>query len=435
MPTVSLHTLGCKLNHAETSAMARQFVERGYDVVEFGAGSDVTVINTCSVTDRADRECRQLIRRSLRASGNSFVLVTGCYAQLQPEEVASIEGVGAVLGSREKFHIFEYLNPDNRDVAQVHVSDISQGDDFGIAYSSGESGRTRGFLKVQDGCDYNCSFCTIPLARGISRSQPLDACVNQAKLLASQGYREIVLTGVNVGDYGRKDSGGLLELLRELEAVPGIERIRISSIEPNLLTDAVIDRVAESQVLCNHFHIPLQSGDDGILRSMRRRYTTSLYADRVTRVREQIPDCGIGVDVIVGFPGETDTRFANTVAFLDNLPVSYLHVFTYSERPDTPAAQYGGQVRPEVRFERSRALRLLGRKKKRSFHESVVGKTRPVLLEGDVKEGRRFGFTEEYVRVGVPAEATNENSIVDARIITAEEDLCLGLIDTPEVAA
>ena len=415
--------------------MARQFIERGYDVVEFGARADVTVINTCTVTGRADRECRQLIRRSLRASSDSFVLVTGCYAQLEPEQVASIEGVGAVLGSREKFSIFDHLNPDNRSGGpQVHVSDISKGDDFGVAYSSDENGRTRAFLKVQDGCDYNCSFCTIPLARGGSRSQPIDACVRQAEMLVSQGYKEIVLTGVNVGDYGRKDSENLLKLLMRLESVAGIERLRISSIEPNLLTDAIIDLVADSKVLCNHFHIPLQSGDDRILRSMRRRYDTRAYAGRIARVRDRIPNCGIGVDVIVGFPGETEEHFSNTVSFVDNLPVSYLHIFTYSERPNTPAAQYDQPVRPERRFARSRALRMLGRKKRNAFHQSRMGAVRPVLLEGEVRDGLRFGFTEEYIRVGVPAEGTEENTIVNTMISGADDEACRGRIVTPEVA-
>lgn len=435
MPTVALHTLGCKLNYAETSMIARQFLDRGYRVVELASGADVTVINTCSVTGRADRECRQLIRRSLRASKNSFVVVTGCYAQLEPEEVASIEGVGAVLGSREKFNIFDHVDPEARGSApQVHVSAISESDDFGIAYSSAESGRTRAFLKVQDGCDYNCSFCTIPLARGESRSQPIDACLAQARLLASQGYREIVLTGVNVGDYGKKGEEDLLSLLRQIEAVPGIARIRISSIEPNLLTDQIIDFVAASPIVCNHFHIPLQSGDDEILRSMRRRYGSAFYAGRINRIRSMIPDCGIGADVIVGFPGETDRHFAATVDFLDSLPLSYLHAFTYSERPNTPAARFAGQVPPEVRFERNRALRMLGRKKKSAFHERMTGTIRPVLFEGDLKDGLRFGFTEEYVRVGVPEESTEENMILDTLIVTAGMQVCRGQITQMEAA-
>jgi len=429
MPTVALHTLGCKLNHAETSTIARQFLKRGFEVVDFGLPADVTLINTCSVTARADRECRQLIRRSLRVSPRSSVLVTGCYAQLRPEEVASIEGVRAVLGSQEKFRIFDLIDPSDTTAGPaVHVSEIGETDDFGPAYSSAENGRTRAFFKVQDGCDYNCSFCTIPLARGASRSQAIDACVAQAGELVAQGYREIVLTGVNVGDYGRKDGNSLLELLRALESVPGLERLRISSIEPNLLTDEIINLVAASETICNHFHIPLQSGDDDILRRMRRRYRTDQYAVRIDRIRNVMPECGIGVDVIAGFPGESERHFANTCAFLDAIDVTYLHVFTYSERPGTPASADADQVRPEERFRRNRVLTTLGRRKKERFLQRVIGSRRMVLFESETENGMRFGLTEEYIRVGVPEEGTAENLLAPVDLLRCGGDRCFGAI-------
>jgi len=428
MPTVALHTLGCKLNYAETSAIARQFLDRGFQLVDFGMQADVTVLNTCSVTDRADRECRQLIRRSRRASRNSFVLVTGCYAQLEPEEVASIEGVSAVLGSTEKFRIFDHL----RDFAlpsspKVFVSDVLTNHDFGPAFSSEGVGRTRAFLKIQDGCDFNCSFCTIPLARGGSRSQDPEECLAQARMLVSQGYKEIVLTGVNVGDYGKASNRSLLGLLRDLEKVPGLERVRISSIEPNLLSDDLIRFVAGSSAVCHHFHIPLQSGDDAVLRSMRRRYHSAQYQDLIGRIKQAIPDCGIGVDVIVGFPGETDGQFERTCNFIENLPVSYLHVFTYSERPNTPASAFSNPVRPEVRYHRSRVLRMLGQRKKVEFHQAMVGQTEVVLFESQTESNLRFGFTRNYVRVGVPETEAEENTLRTVQILEAGIDSCVGI--------
>jgi threonylcarbamoyladenosine tRNA methylthiotransferase MtaB len=418
MPTVSLHTLGCKLNYAETSMLGKQFVDRGFQVVEFGEQADVCVINTCSVTARADRECRQIIRRALRTSENPLVVVTGCYAQLEPEEIASIEGVDFVLGAKEKFDLFQHMKYDGDSIEKnlyphVFVSDIDTVDNFGVGYSTSATDRTRGFLKVQDGCDYNCSFCTIPLARGASRSQSIEACVEQAKTLVEQGYKEIVLTGVNVGDYGKKNNANLLALLRELVKVDGLERIRISSIEPNLLTDEILDFVRSEKKMANHFHIPLQSGSDEVLKGMRRRYNTNYYYDLIHRIKKQIPDCGVGVDVIVGFPGESDRHFEETQLFLTELPVSYLHVFTYSERPNTTATEFGKAVEPRLRFKRNEILRILSQKKKHAFYQSMVGQTVEVLMEGDVENGMRFGFTDNYVRVGLPAEETEENMFVE----------------------
>ena len=429
MKRVALHTLGCKLNYAETSLIGKQFIDRGFEVVELGEQADVCVINTCSVTERANRECRQMIRRALRTSENPLVVVTGCYAQLEPEQVASIEGVDVVLGAKEKFDIFEYIGSlEKKLYPHVFVSDINSVDNFGIGYSTSATERTRAFLKVQDGCDYNCSFCTIPLARGSSRSQSIEACVEQARLLVSQGYKEIVLTGVNVGDYGKKVGTNLIALLRELVKVGGLERMRISSIEPNLLTDEILDFVAVETKMANHFHIPLQSGSDEILRAMRRRYNAQQYSDLVHRIRERIPDCGIGVDVIVGFPGETDAHFEETHLFLTEIPVSYLHVFTYSERPNTPAAEYARMIEPKVRFKRNELLRILGQKKKHAFYESMIGKTETVLMEGDVEDGMRFGFSDNYVRVGLAADETAENSFVKTEIVSVQDEKCLGSV-------
>jgi len=355
--------------------------------------------------------------------------VTGCYAQLRPEDVASIDGVDFVMGTREKSSIASAIGmPVKQASPQIRVSDIGASDDFGPAWSSETGGRTRAFLKVQDGCDYSCSFCTIPLARGASRSQGIGQTVRQAQGLIAEGYREIVLTGVNVGDYGRKDGTDLATLLRSLERLEGLERIRISSIEPNLLTDEIIEFVASRGVMCRHFHIPLQSGSDDILRGMRRRYTAGRYAERIRAVREHIPDCGIGVDVIVGFPGETDAHFDETCEFVGDLPISYLHVFTYSERPDTPAARSGSHVDPAVRAERSRRLRGIGLAKKLDFYACMVGQTVPVLLEDDEQDGCRCGFTGNYVRVAVPAGEAPGNSIVDVAITGLDDDRCTGRV-------
>jgi threonylcarbamoyladenosine tRNA methylthiotransferase MtaB len=427
MPKVALTTVGCKLNYAETSAVAHQFRDRGFEIVEFGEPADVCVINTCSVTQRADRECRQLIRRAVRTSDTPFIVVTGCYAQLAPQEVAAIRGVDLVLGSNEKFELFDHLDGlEKKLYPHVFVSPVDNLQEFDPAYTTSTADRTRAFLKIQDGCDYSCTFCTIPLARGASRSQDLDACVTQARDLVARGYKEIVLTGVNVGDYSRTSGGNLLTLLRALERVKGLRRLRISSIEPNLITEDIISHVAESEITCKHFHIPLQSGSDTILRRMRRRYTTAQYADRVDRIRTSIPECGIGVDVIAGFPGETDALFEETRRFLTDLPFSYLHVFTYSERPNTPAADLEGQVEPKVRFKRNEILRQFGKKVKHTFHARMVGKTEPVLVEGKRKGASCFGFTSNYVKVALPVDSVEENTIVPVRITSAGYDACPG---------
>jgi threonylcarbamoyladenosine tRNA methylthiotransferase MtaB len=427
VPTVALTTLGCKLNAAETLTIGKQFIDRGYRVVEFGEQADVCVINTCSVTGRADRECRQLIRRARRSAPGGVVVVTGCYVQLNPEQVASMGEVDYLLGTREKFSLFAHVESlERRAVPLVAVGDISDADDFGPAFSTEAGSRTRAFLKVQDGCDYTCSFCTIPMARGASRSQGVEASVEQARRLVESGYREIVLTGVNVGDYGRKTGSSLARLLRELGRVDGLDRIRISSIEPNLLTDEIIDTIGSEAKLCHHVHVPLQSGSDPILAAMRRRYTAAFYRRRIESAREALPDCGIGVDVIVGFPGETDELFAETKRFLADLPVTYLHVFTYSERPKTPAATRDHQVHHALRQQRNTALRMLSERKRREFHASLVGRVMPVLLESADERGIRRGWTGNYAAVAVNAGGTLPNAILPVKITAVGDEECIG---------
>ncbi len=424
---VSFHTLGCKLNYAETAMISKQFIDRGFRVVGFGDPTDVFVLNTCSVTERTDRECRQLIRKALRVSPSACAVVVGCYAQLQPEEIASIEGVDFILGAKEKFELFRHVEKfEKRSQTKIARSLIHEATDFGSAFTSGSADRTRAFLKVQDGCDYHCAFCTIPLARGASRSQSIETTVQQARHLVQRGYKEIVLTGVNVGDYGRKDGTSLLFLLRGLEEIDGLERIRISSIEPNLLTHELVGHVRESKKTCHHFHIPLQSGSDKILKRMRRRYLTRNYQDLIHLIMDEIPEAGIGADVIVGFPGETDAHFEETYLFLVDLPLSYLHVFTYSERPDTDAVKLPEVVSHSVRTKRSEMLRILSDKKRRQFYESFVGQTVSVLLEGRVENGRRVGHTSQYVKVALPVDSSGENEIKSVQIIRVENDLCMG---------
>jgi len=436
MPTVSLHTLGCKLNFAETSMLGKQFVDRGFSIVDFGQPADVCVINTCSVTERANRECRQMIRRAVRTSANPLIVVTGCYAQLEPEQVAAIKGVDVVLGAREKFEIFDHLGGlEKKLYPHVFVSDIGDVAGFGISYTTGIGDRTRAFLKVQDGCDYQCSFCTIPRARGGSRSQGMDETIAQARRLVDQGFKEITLTGVNVGDYGAKRDGGLLPLLRALLRMEGLERVRISSIEPNLLTDEILELVASEPKACNHFHIPLQSGSDKILHLMRRRYDTRFYRTLVDKIHRKIPGCGIGADLIAGFPGETERLFQDTLSFVEELPVSYLHVFTYSERPDTPAAALPDSVEPKVRFKRNEILRSMGLSKKLAFYGNLVGTTAQVLVEDDVQSGMRYGFTDNYVRVALPADAAGANTMVPVEITAVREGVCRGRIADGREAA
>lgn len=405
MPTVAFHTLGCKLNFAETSTIAKDMVEGGFERVEFQDPADVYIINTCSVTENADRETRNIIGRALRANPDGFIVVVGCYAQLKPEQIMELPGVDLVLGATEKFNVRQFLGAleKTQGDAEVHSCEIENANTFVSSYSAGD--RTRAFLKVQDGCDYKCTYCTIPLARGISRSDTLENVVAKAQEIAEAGIPEIVLTGVNVGDYGKGEFGNkkhestFLELVQALDAQVPVERMRISSIEPNLLRDEIITFTAQSQKFVPHFHLPLQSGSDTILKLMKRRYMTALYRKRVAAVKAANPDTCIGVDVIVGFPGETDELFTETYNLLNELDISYLHVFTYSERENTLAANMDGVVPIPERKRRNKMLRILSEKKKRAFYESQLGQVRPVLFEAENKEGFMLGYTDNYVRV------------------------------------
>lgn len=415
--TAAFHTLGCKLNFAETSTIARQLTDAGYDKVSFDEKADIYVINTCSVTENADRECKLHVKRAMKANPEGLVVIVGCYAQLKPEEISQIEGVDLVLGAKEKFNILSYLDDLEKSESEgiVHSCEIEETDFFIGSYSIGD--RTRAFLKVQDGCDYKCTYCTIPLARGISRSDTIENVLKNAKEIAARDIKEIVLTGVNIGDYGKGEFGNkrhehtFLDLISELDRVEGIERIRISSIEPNLLKDESIELVSKSKSFVPHFHIPLQSGSDDLLKKMKRRYLTKLYNDRVNKIREVMPHAAIGVDVIVGFPGETEERFMETYNFLNELPITYLHVFTYSERENTEAAEMDGVVPVSERKKRNKMLRILSEKKKMAFYQTQLGKTLPVLWEHENKDGKMFGFTENYVRVQKDFDPASVNQI------------------------
>ena len=428
--SVALHTLGCKLNYSETSTLAGKFHENGFTLKEYGENSDIFVLNTCSVTDNADKECRQIIRSVLNRNPDTYVIITGCYAQLQPNEIASIHGVDLVLGTDEKFKLFDYINGmEKKDVSCVFTSPINEITDFDYAYSSDVESRTRAYLKIQDGCDYNCSFCTIPLARGASRSLAIDKVIDNANRLIDSGYKEIVLTGVNTGDYNYRFAMNneqleykLINVLYELDKL-NIQRIRISSIEPNLLTDDIIQLAKESTKLCNHFHIPMQSGDTETLKLMRRRYNVSDYENLIYKLNEQIPGIGIGVDVIIGFPGETDERFENTYTFLKSLPVSYLHVFTYSERRNTHAVTMPGRVDINTRKERSRILRELSAAKKFKFYSQNIGSIHKVLFETLKNDGFIYGFTENYIKVKAKGAVSLENNIVNTKIVNVEENI------------
>ena len=418
--TVAFHTLGCKLNFSETSTIARNLKDSGYQKVEFTDSANVYVINTCSVTANADKECRTIVKNAMKANPDGFVVVVGCYAQLKPQEIAEMEGVDLVLGAAEKFNIAEYLDDINKkEETIVHSCEIEEADFYVGSYSIGD--RTRAFLKVQDGCDYKCTYCTIPLARGISRSDTVENVIKNANEIAQKGIKEIVLTGVNIGDYGKGEFGNkkhehtFLELVQELDHVEAIERIRISSIEPNLLKNETIDFVSKSNRFVPHFHIPLQSGSDEILKKMKRRYLSNLYLDRVTKIREVMQSACIGVDVIVGFPGETEEIFMETYNFLNELPISYLHVFTYSERDNTEAIEFEGVVEQGERKRRNKMLRILSEKKRQAFYQSQLNSTQKVLWEHDNKEGKMFGFTENYVKVQTDfnPELVNETQIVD----------------------
>ena len=432
--TAAFHTLGCKLNFAETSTIARQLTSAGYQKVSFDDKANVYVINTCSVTENADRECKLHVKRAMKANPEGLVVILGCYAQLKPEEISQIEGVDLVLGAKEKFNILSYLEDLQKSENQgiVHSCEIDETDFFIGSYSIGD--RTRAFLKVQDGCDYKCTYCTIPLARGISRSDTIENVVKNAQEIAAKGIKEIVLTGVNIGDYGKGEFGNkkhehtFLDLISELDKVDGIERIRISSIEPNLLKDESIELVSKSKSFVPHFHIPLQSGSDELLKKMKRRYLTKLYTDRVAKIHEVMPDSCIGVDVIVGFPGETEEEFLKTYNFLNELPISYLHVFTYSERENTEAAEMDGIVPISERKKRNKMLRILSEKKKMAFYQTQIGKTLPVLWEHENKSGLMYGFTENYVRVQKPFEENSVNQIEFLKLNKVENDGTVSVI-------
>jgi threonylcarbamoyladenosine tRNA methylthiotransferase MtaB len=418
--SVAFHTLGCKLNFSETSTLSRMLENDGFEKKDFTDEADVYVINTCSVTENADKECRQLVRRIQRKSPESFVVITGCYAQLKPKEIAEIPGVDLVLGAAEKFNITQHLKELHKnDAAKICSCDIEDVAGFNSSYSLND--RTRTFLKVQDGCDYNCSFCTIPLARGKSRSDTIENVVNNAKKIAAKGVKEIVLTGVNLGDFGKgvdgeKHQENFYQLIRELDEVDGIERYRISSIEPNLLTNEIIEFVAESRKFMPHFHIPLQSGSNKILGLMRRRYRKELYAEKVATIKKLIPHCAIGVDVIVGFPSEDENDFKETFDFLHALDISYLHVFTYSERDNTKALEIKPIVPMHTRHERNKILRNLSYKKMQNFIAQHAGQTRKVLFEDCNKKSVMEGYTDNYIRITAPYKNEWANKIIDWKI-------------------
>ncbi|NRR90537.1 tRNA (N(6)-L-threonylcarbamoyladenosine(37)-C(2))-methylthiotransferase MtaB [Winogradskyella undariae] len=424
---VAFYTLGCKLNFSETSTIARSFSEEGFDRVDFKESADIYVINTCSVTENADKRFKSIVKQAQKVNPDAFVAAIGCYAQLKPEELADVNGVDLVLGATEKFKITDYLNDlTKNDFGEVHSCEIEDADFYVGSYSIGD--RTRAFLKVQDGCDYKCTYCTIPLARGISRSDTMTSVLKNAKEISEQGIKEIVLTGVNIGDYGKGEFGNkkhehtFLDLVRELDKVEGIERLRISSIEPNLLKNETIDLVSKSRAFVPHFHVPLQSGSNLILKKMKRRYMKELYVDRVTKIKEVMPDACIGVDVIVGFPGETNEIFLETYNFLNDLDISYLHVFMYSERDNTEAAEMDDVIPKNVRAKRSKMLRGLSAKKRRAFYENQLDTDRTVLFEGENKEGYIHGFTENYVKVKAPWNPELVNTLQKVRLTKIDED-------------
>lgn len=424
---VAFYTLGCKLNFSETSTIARGFTDEGFDRVDFSEQADIYVINTCSVTENADKRFKSIVKQAQKANPKAFVAAVGCYAQLKPQELADVNGVDLVLGATEKFKITDYINDlSKNDFGEVHSCEIEEADFYVGSYSIGD--RTRAFLKVQDGCDYKCTYCTIPLARGISRSDTMENVLQNAREISAQNIKEIVLTGVNIGDYGKGEFGNkkhehtFLDLVTELDKVEGIERLRISSIEPNLLKNETIDLVSKSRAFVPHFHIPLQSGSNEILKKMKRRYMRELYVDRVSKIKETMPNACIGVDVIVGFPGETDTHFLETYNFLNELDISYLHVFTYSERDNTEAVEMEGVVPMNVRNKRSKMLRGLSVKKRRAFYESQLGTTRTVLFESENKEGYINGFTENYVKVKAPWNPELVNTLHQVALTKIDED-------------
>ena len=434
--TVAFYTLGCKLNYSETSSIGRMFEDRGYSQVKFEEGANIYVINTCSVTDFADKKCRQIVRRALRFSPDAFVVVVGCYAQLKPKEIAEIPGVDLVLGASEKFRILDFIDDLSKAPGKgmVQAGEVKEANTFVNSFSFGD--RTRSFLKVQDGCNYKCSFCTIPLARGNSRSDTVESAVENAQKIAEMGTKEIVLTGVNLGDFGNgteviegtkpKKEAMFIDLIKELDKVEGIERFRISSIEPNLCTDEVIEFVAQSERFVPHFHIPLQSGNNKQLKMMRRRYKRELYSERVTKIKSLMPHCCIGVDVIVGFPGETDEDFLETYKFIEALDISYLHVFTYSERANTLAAEMDDTIPMQTRRKRNEMLRNLSEKKKRHFYNQFLGRYRSVLFEAAKDKNMMNGFTDNYVKIEMPIQPDMINKIASVQLLKINDN---GLVD------
>ena len=418
--TASFYTLGCKLNFSETSTIARDLENEGFARVEFESGADIYVINTCSVTDQADKKCRNVVRRALKYNSSAFIVVIGCYAQLKPKEISSIKGVDLVLGAQEKFNLKSFLHDiEKRKETQIENKHIKHVNEFYPGYSKGD--RVRSFFKVQDGCNYFCSFCTIPLARGKSRSANIEETMVKARELASSEVKEVVLTGVNIGDFGYGTKERLIDLLIELDKLEQINRFRISSIEPDLLSNEIIEFVHKSKRFVPHFHIPLQSGSDILLKSMRRRYNTELYKSRIEKIKDLMPKACIGVDVIVGYPGETEEEFNKTVHFLKSLPISYLHVFTYSERANTTAPRMGEIVPMEERRKRSKQLRILSLKLKQQFYQNNLGKTEKVLLENQ-EDGYHYGFTENYVKVKLPAQKVKKNEIVSVKLNEINND-------------
>ncbi len=429
---VAFYTLGCKLNFSETSTIARSFTDEGFNRVDFSEKADIYVINTCSVTENADKRFKTIVKQAQKINDDAFVVAVGCYAQLKPQELADVNGVDLVLGATEKFNVTGYINdllshPErNNGAGEVHSCEIEEADFYVGSYSIGD--RTRAFLKVQDGCDYKCTYCTIPLARGISRSDTMQNVLMNAREISKQNIKEIVLTGVNIGDYGKGEFGNkkhehtFLDLVTELDNVEGIERLRISSIEPNLLKNETIDLVSKSRTFVPHFHIPLQSGNNEILKKMKRRYMRELYVDRVSKIKEVMPHACIGVDVIVGFPGETDQHFLETYNFLNELDISYLHVFTYSERDNTEAVEMDGVVPNNIRRKRSKMLRGLSVKKRRAFYESQIGSRRTVLFESENKEGYIHGFTENYVKVKSPWNPELVNTLHEVNLTKIDEE-------------
>ncbi|MGJ1226604.1 tRNA (N(6)-L-threonylcarbamoyladenosine(37)-C(2))-methylthiotransferase MtaB [Sphingobacterium siyangense] len=434
---VAFYTLGCKLNYSETSSIGRLFKDAGYDTTAFNSRADVYVINTCSVTDNADKKCRKVVKEALKHSPNAYITIVGCYAQLKPKEIAEIPGVDMVLGAAEKFNIIEHINDlTKQEKTIVYNGPINETNQFVSAYSIGD--RTRTFLKVQDGCDYSCTFCTIPLARGGSRSGKIEDIVRQAEEIAASGVKEIVLTGVNIGDFGIRDGkreDRFLDLVKALDEVEGIDRIRISSIEPNLLSNDIIEFVAQSKRFVPHFHMPLQSGSNKILSLMRRRYKRELYTERVAFIKSLMPNCCIGVDVIVGFPGETREDFIDTYNFLNDLDISYLHVFTYSERENTIAAQMDGAVPGAQRSDRSKMLHILSEKKRRAFYESQLGETGDVLFEADEKDGYMHGFSKNYVKVRTLYDPLLVNEVVPVKFMDVTDSCEVEVEEIPETLA